>query len=187
MQNTLATKNIQIVISGMPGSGKSTIARHLAAKFKLKHYSIGDFMRQIAKKRKISLLELSKEAEKSRNIDQELDRMTKNLRKKRNFVIDSRIGWHFLPKSIKLFIKVDVKEAAKRIFNAKRAIEKENLSLKMTMKNIERRMKSERIRYKTYYGIDINDLSSYDAVIDTSNLSISEMNKVAERITRLFL
>lgn len=180
-------RGILIVISGMPGSGKSTIARYLASKFKLKHYSVGDFMRQIAKRRKISLLELSKEAEKSRNIDYELDKMTKKLRKKRNFVMDSRIGWYFLPKSIKIFVKVDVKEAAKRIFNAKRAVEKENLSLKMTMENIKRRMKSERIRYKTYYGIDINDLGNYDAVIDTSNLSISEMNKIAGQIIRLFL
>ena len=36
---------MKITISGKAGSGKSTIARGLAKKLELKHYSIGDLMR----------------------------------------------------------------------------------------------------------------------------------------------
>jgi cytidylate kinase len=179
-------RDIQITISGMPGSGKSTIARHLARKFRLKYYSVGGFMRQIAKKQKISLLELSRKAEKGFEIDRQLDNMTKNLRKKRGFVLDSRLGWHFLPKSIKIFVEVDIKKAADRIFKARRKIERENLTCRKTLANIERRMKSERMRYKKYYGIDIEGLSNYDIMIDTSNLSIVEMNNISERVVAHF-
>ena len=44
-----------IAISGKAGSGKSTIAELLAKKLKLKHYSIGNLMREMAKKKNISL------------------------------------------------------------------------------------------------------------------------------------
>jgi len=180
-------KKLQIVISGMPGSGKSTIARHLLKKFGLRHYSVGDFMRQIARKERKTLLELSRDAEKSRTIDFEIDSMTRKLRNKSNFVIDSRIGWHFLPESIKIFVKVDLNEASRRIFREKRWIERENLSYNQTMRNIKRRMKSERLRYRKYYHIDVNDLSNYDIVIDTTGMSLSKMNRIVEAAVRRFL
>jgi len=180
-------KKLQIVISGMPGSGKSTIARHLLKKFGLRHYSVGDFMRQIARKERKTLLELSKESEKSFRVDRKLDSMTRELRNKDRFVIDSRIGWHFLPESIKIFVKVDLKEAARRIYDEKRWVEKENLSYSKTLWNIRRRMKSERLRYRKYYHIDVNDLSNYDIVIDTTGMSIKKMNKSVEKAVGQFL
>ena len=42
---------MKITISGPIGSGKSTVSKILAAKLGYKHYSIGGFMRDIAKKR----------------------------------------------------------------------------------------------------------------------------------------
>ena len=44
-----------ITISGLPGAGKSTVGRLVAEHFKLKHYSVGDLMRQLAKEKKMSL------------------------------------------------------------------------------------------------------------------------------------
>ncbi|MCH9028900.1 MAG: nucleoside monophosphate kinase, partial [Bacteroidetes bacterium] len=63
-----------ITISGKAGSGKSTVAKELARKLELKHYSIGDLMRQMAKEKNISLTELGKLAEKDDSIDKELDK-----------------------------------------------------------------------------------------------------------------
>ena len=89
-----------ITISGIAGSGKSTVAKLLAKKLNYKHYSIGDFMREIAKQRKTTLLELSKEAEKDSSIDKELDQKQIELGKTQdNFVIDSRLGFHFIKNS----------------------------------------------------------------------------------------
>jgi len=86
-----------ITISGKAGSGKSTVAKELARKLNLKHYSIGDIMRQIAKERNISLNELSKLAEKDESIDLELDKKQIDLRDKNDFIIDGRLTAYFLP------------------------------------------------------------------------------------------
>ncbi len=72
-----------ITISGIAGSGKSTVAKLLAKRLGYRHYSIGDFMREMAKERKVSLLELSKEAEKGHSIDKELDEKQRELGKKK--------------------------------------------------------------------------------------------------------
>lgn len=163
-----------ITISGDLGSGKSTVARALAEKFKLKHYSAGDFMREMAKERGISLLELSKMAEEDPSIDKEIDERTKKLAAEEDdFVIDSRIAYHFIPKAIKIHMKVDAEEAAKRV--SKRGQEgEEKASIEETKKRLLKRAKSEAERYKKYYGIDVNDESKYDLVFDTTHTKTQE-------------
>ncbi len=164
-----------VTISGMPGSGKSTLARNLAKALGFKHHSAGEFMRQIARERGKSILELSRIAEKDESIDREIDARTKRLAgKEDNFVMDSRLAWHFIPESVKIFVVVDLRAAAARIFKDMRADEKENTSVEKTRENLERRMKSEVERYKKLYKVDYLDRKNYDFVIDTSDISPKE-------------
>ena len=101
-----------ITISGKAGSGKSTAAKELAKKLKLKHYSIGDLMRQIAKEKNMSLNELSKSAEKDKSIDLALDKKQIELRDKTDFVIDGRLTAYFIPyANLKVFLECN--DAAK--------------------------------------------------------------------------
>ncbi|MBW2994137.1 cytidylate kinase family protein, partial [Candidatus Woesearchaeota archaeon] len=44
----------------------------------------------------------------------------------------------------------------------------ENITLEATAENIRRREKSEIERYKEYYGIELQDESNYDLVLDTT-------------------
>ncbi len=170
-----------ITISGTPGSGKSTIARLLAKRLGYKHYSVGDFMRKIAKEKNVTLLGLSRIAENSFEIDKKLDRMQMGLRKQDNFVLDSRLGWHFLPNSLKIFLEVDEKTAAKRIYRDIRKEEKENMTLEGTEKSVRRRIKSEKERYMKYYRLDPHDRGHYDLVIDTGNM---DPDKIVARILK---
>lgn len=167
-----------ITISGSLGSGKSTVAKLLAKKLGYKHYSMGDFQRELAKERGISLLELSKLEEKDKSLDKIVDQKQKDLGKKEdNFVIDSRLGFYFIPHSVKLFLEIDEKEAAKRIFNHLRPGEKENATLEETEENIKIRKKSEIKRYQEYYNLDLHDKSNYDLVIDTTNISAEQVSE----------
>ena len=71
-----------ITISGAPGSGKSTVATFLAKALHLQHYSAGQFMRDMAKERGVTLVELQKEAQEDQGkIDKEIDARTKKLGK----------------------------------------------------------------------------------------------------------
>ena len=164
-----------ITISGTPGSGKSTVAKAIAKELSLKHFSAGDFMREMAESKGISLMELSKQAEKDTSIDREIDERTKHLALKDNFVMDSRLAFYFIPKSIKVFVKVDPVVAAKRtwkdIVALKRHTEKQFKSEEEVLVAVKKRLESECRRYEQYYGINYLDEKNYDFVIDTSNLT----------------
>lgn len=168
-----------ITINGTPGSGKSTVARWLAEKLKLKHYSTGDFMRKMALEREIKVDELGRIGEKESWVDKEIDKYQTDLSKKEdNFVIDGRLSWYFMPKSVKIFMKSNLEKAAERIFKDKRESEKKYKNACEVLAEMKGRMKSEQLRYRKYYGIkNLYDLKNYDIVIDTSDMTIEEERK----------
>lgn len=171
-----------ITISGALGSGKTTVADLLARRLRMKRRSVGEFMRDMARERKVSLLKLSEMAEKDRGIDRELDKRQVEIGKREdNFIIDGRLSWHFIPHSFKVFLDVSEEAAAKRIFKARRPDEKYNTTLKKTLGNIQTRKKSEINRYKRYYKLNYYDKKHYDLVIDTTNIKPEE---VVERIVK---
>ena len=165
-----------ITISGRAGSGKSTVAKEIAKKLNLKHYSIGDLMRQMAKERNISLAELGKVAEGDDAVDKELDdRQIKLGKEEDNFVIDGRLTAHFLPDAkLKVFLDCDDKIRAERILKDERKDE-ESKGVDNIIKKINEREESERKRYKKYYDVDYCDKKLYDLVIDTSKISVKEV------------
>jgi len=165
---------MKITISGTPGAGKTVVAKDLAKRLKLKHYSIGKFMREIAKKKKYSLMRLSKLAEKSNIIDKELDKKQIGLKYKNNFVIDGRVSFYFIPNSVKIFLDAKFLTRAKRIFNDNRKGEHFSDLLK-TEEEIKERTHSERKRYKKYYGVDYLNKKKYDYVLDTTKLTTKEV------------
>ncbi len=171
-----------ITISGKAGSGKSTIAKMLSKKLKLKHYSIGDVMRKMASEKGLSLLELNKLAEKDNSIDSELDSRLKELGKiEDNFVIDGRLTAFFIPHAdARIFLDADDKVRAQRILKDKRHQEKSE-NIKEMINNIRKRENSEKKRYKKYYNVSYTDKNLYNCVIDTTKLS---PNRVVEKIIR---
>lgn len=165
-----------ITISGRPGSGKSVVAAKVADVLGIGHVSAGDFMREMAEERGISILELSRLAEQDDAIDAEIDGRTRRLAATgEEFVIDARLGWHFVPESFKVFLDVRPEVAARRIYGAQRGTERENIDLEKTRAAVESRTRSETSRYQEYYGLDYTDPSHYDVVVDTSDLTVDQV------------
>lgn len=177
-----------ITINGTPGSGKSTIADYLAKKLKLKRYSMGDFRRNLAIEMNMTIGELNKLGENEYWTDRKADEYQAKLAKKENnFVIDGRLSWYFIPKSIKLFVKSDIEKASERIFKAKRKSEKSYKNSKEVLNELKNRIKSDVRRYRKYYGINnVYDISNYDIIIDTSCLTVDEMNIEALKAVKSF-
>lgn len=173
-----------VTISGRPGSGKSVVAAEVARRLGVDHVSAGDFMREMAGDRGLTILELSRRAEMDEVIDRAIDERTVRLGSSGgSFVIDARLGWHFVPDSVKVFLDVQPEVAARRIFDARRQTEHENVDLETTTRAIIERTESERQRYLTFYNLDYLDHQHYDLVIDTSDLTISEVvSKVIEHV-----
>ena len=181
-------KRTIITICGVLGSGKSTAAKRVAAALGYAHFSGGDFMRQMAEKRGISLLELSTLAENDSTVDREIDRMQKEFMDTHaDFVIDSRLGWYWAEDSFKVFLSLDLDTSAERVLKdleekkAGRATEATATpqTLDDIKKRLSERLASERARYGQYYGIaDHFDPSHFDLVIDTKVNDIPTVEKL---------
>ncbi len=179
-----------ISFGGAPGAGKSTIAKMVAKELDLPRYYMGEIRRQKAAERSMTLEEYNKLGETDPSTDLEVDEYQKELgEEKDNFIIEGRTSWYFIPHSFKIYLDVDLKEGAKRLYkesqnNNNRAGE-EIKTLEDAEESIKRRMKSDKKRYDKYFGIDVNKPENYDSVIDTTNLSKNEVfEKVMEEIKK---
>jgi len=147
---------VTITISGNPGSGKSTVGRLLSNKIGLKYVYSGEIFRKTAKKYSMSLEEFGSYCEKHKEIDKDLDDYQLEILQKGNVIVEGRIaGWiahrNNIP-ALKVILNTDIETRAGRIVNRESGdIEKR----KQEMLNRER---SEALRYKNYYNIDLKDM-----------------------------
>jgi len=174
-----------ITIAGKLGSGKSSTAKMLAEKLGYTHYSTGDFMRSIANDRGISLIELNQIAETDDSIDKELDDRNVEIGKMENIIIDTRLGFHFIPDSFKVFLELEPETASERILKDKETNPNRHTEAngyfdtkESIMESINNRLLSERKRYKNLYGIeDLTDYNNFDLVIDTSKIPLEKVSQ----------
>ena len=169
-----------ISFNGDHGAGKSTIAQMVAEKLNYPRYFMGQIFRDMAKEKGMSLEEFHHLRDTNPKFDNDIENHVVDLSKKYSeFIIDSRTAWHFIPSSLKIYLKVGIEEGAKRIYKElqeeNNRNEAKNLkSVEAVIKNIEERKQKDDALYKNYYGINIRDENNYDFVLDASNLSIEE-------------
>ena len=165
-----------ITVSGTIGSGKSTLAKKLAKKLNFDYFYMGQIFRDLAKKRNLSLREYLELGETDPNIDKEVDDYQKKLSQTNdNFIIDGRVSFYIITRSIKLYIYSNIEIGAERIFNDLKnnlARNEGNLkNVKEVEKEIKKRLKTDKKRYKKYYNIDVFNPNNFDLAINTDNLS----------------
>lgn len=174
-----------ITIAGSLGSGKSSTAKMVAEMLGYKHYSTGDFMRSIAEEKCVSLVEFNKIAESDSSIDKMLDDKNLEIGEMQNVVLDSRLGFHFIPSSFKVFLELDSSIASERIlkdknFNPNRNKESSGSfdTVESIKEKINSRLESERKRYKDLYNIeDHTEYNNFDLVINTADIPLEEVSK----------
>ncbi|MEK7108246.1 MAG: cytidylate kinase family protein [Patescibacteria group bacterium] len=169
-----------ITLSGYPGSGKSTVAKLLAAQLGYTRYSMGDLRGKKAQEHSMTIDEWNAHGEQSQETDVPVDEYQRELGKKEdNFIIDGRLSWHFIPHSFKVFLDVDDTEGARRIFeHAKSGARKDEphyTSPKDVQKWAHERTTSDNRRYQRYYGVAWDTPSNFDLVIDTTHTAPEEV------------
>lgn len=163
-----------ITIAGRPGSGKSTASKAIAEELGYEHFSSGDLFRAIGKERghDVHNANLAAEQDKSNDIDYLVDQRLREIGETQDQVaIDSRMAWHWMPQSFKVFLDLDLEIAAKRIIGSmdEKRLEHEHIpeDPHMYAEQLRGRLESEARRYKALYDVNPYDKSNYDLVIDT--------------------
>lgn len=155
---------MRIAICGPPGSGTTTVAKLLAQRLGYELISVGQLFRELASARKLDLIQFSKLAEQDSSIDLQLDQLQKQLAQaKPNLVVEGRLSWFFTDADLKIYLKAPLEVRAARVAS------RDGISHQQALEQVKLRESSEAKRYLKYYGLDPNDLSKYDLVIETSN------------------
>jgi cytidylate kinase len=166
-----------ITLSGKPGSGKSSTADRVAEMLGYSRYSTGDIVRAMIKKKKMTLAEFNALAEKDTSYDYELDEELRNMRTQEDVVIDSRLGFYWIPESFKVYLDLDPEVAIARIYkdsniNALRGVTENNTDgMDAVIDQVNDRLNNERRRFKKLYNVNPYASANFDLIIDTSRHS----------------
>ncbi|MCS6929572.1 MAG: cytidylate kinase family protein [Saprospiraceae bacterium] len=170
----------KITITGDLGSGKSAVARRLCELTGFEYFSTGRLQRQLAEELGVDTLTLNRLAEIDPTIDYRIDEAIKALgQSPGQYVVDSRLAWFFIPNSYKVYLTVEARTAAERIFGDLTRRGEQYQSIEEAMEKIAARKASENARYLRLYGADCENMANFDLVLDTTHRTVEE---VCERI-----
>lgn len=173
----------KISLAGDVGSGKSTVSKILIERLGAIYHSTGAICRDLAMKYGIDITSMNQYMETHPEIDKEIDDTIKALSDKDEcMIIDSRMAWHFVRDTFRVYMTTEPLESAKRILRAKRAEERATTVEEMAERNRARKA-SENKRYAELYGVDCGNLSNYSLIVDSTYASPEE---VAECILSCF-
>lgn len=123
----------------------------------------------------MTLDEFSRYAERHPSIDRMIDRRTADAARHDKVLIDARLaGWMAKKADLKILLTAPLKVRAMRIAR------REKRRFKEVLRETMLRERSEAKRFQRFYGIDVNDHSAFDLVLNTGRLSTREMARILE-------
>jgi cytidylate kinase len=167
-----------LIINGLAGTGSSTVAKLLAERTGLEYVYGGGIFRQMAAEAGKSLeqhmADLADDPEAEQAVDSRL--ITRALAG--DVIIESRVVAWLMPAGSRPFcvwLTCDEDERVRRVGDRD--------DHEDAKQRIEQREAVDAARYRSLYGIDLEDHSVYDLVIDTTNIPADE---VADRVAEGF-
>jgi cytidylate kinase len=177
-------KKIVICISGMAGTGKSTLSKKLAKKYKLRYYSGGDALKALAAEEGYNSsrrgwwespegLKFLEKRENNLEFDKAVDDKLLEYAQQGRVLLDSWTMPWLLKTGFKIWLVASVERRAERIAKRDRMPVKEALHV---LKEKEARTKAI---YKKLYGFTLGeDFEPFDMVLDTDALNAGEVFQV---------
>lgn len=165
-----------ITIGGLPGSGTTCTAKRLHESLNLPYVYVGDLFREMARERGITLAEFSAYCEENSEVDRALDKKQEAMLMAGHLILEGRLaGLISHRQSIPAFKIWLICEKEERV---RRVAEREDTKIDEIREYIEERETSEKKRYRAYYDIDLDDLTHYDIVVDTTHNSPVEVENI---------
>ena len=179
-----ATDNRVICISGLAGTGKSTLAKKLAKKYNLNYYSGGDALKDLAKQEGYDIsvqgwwespvgLNFLQKRVNDPKFDREVDDKLLEYAKQGNVLLDSWTMPWLLKTGFKIWLEASFEKRVERV------AERDHLTYTDAVNMLREKESSTKAIYKSLYGFLLGeDLTPFDFVLDTDNLSASEVFEV---------
>lgn len=166
---------MRITVSGLPGSGTTSLAKYLAELLNSDLISAGEVFRQMAAEQGMDVAEFGRLAEKDPSYDRLIDERQKEIAlEHQEIIVEGRLSAWFVPQAdLKIWLYAPVECRVLRI-QSRDTIGDLDTASRLTSE----RENSEAIRYKTYYGIDIADLSPYHLILNSSLLGVEELGEI---------
>ena len=167
-----------ISIAGDLSSGKTTVTSLMQETLGYEIYRNGEYFRKLAADMGMSVTEFNVYVKDHPEIDRQIEQSAKEYAATReNLIIDARLGWYAVPDSFKIYLRVDIDEAARRAYADPNRKKTENLeSVEAQKADMIKRFNLENERYFSLYGVHKEDMSNYDFVLETTNLKPEEVN-----------
>lgn len=177
-------KKIVVCISGMAGTGKSTLAKKLAQKYKLKYYSGGDALKELAADEGYNSssrgwwespegLSFLEKREKNLKFDKAVDDKLLEYAQQGNVLLDSWAMPWLLKTGFKIWLVASEEKRAERI--AKR----DKIAVKKALQVLKEKEARTKAIYKKLYGFTLGeDFDPFNLVLDTDNLDAGEVFQV---------
>ena len=177
-------KKLVICISGMAGTGKSTLAKKLARKYGLKYYSGGDALRALAAEKGCNSssngwwessegLRFLEQRKANPKFDKQVDEKLLEYAAVGNVLLDSWTMPWLVKDAFKIWLAASVEKQAERI--AKR----DNMTAEQAMQALKEKEATTKAIYKQLYGFALGeDFSPFNLILDTDNLGADEVFEV---------
>jgi CMP/dCMP kinase len=161
---------VRILLSGLSGTGSTTAAKRVAADMDLDYVYGGQIFRNLAREKGISLEELAESLEHNHEEECQIDERLIEEGKRDNVLVEGRtIGWIFprdIP-AVRIWLTCALEERLRRVQSREHH--------PRSAENLLRREASDNRRYLTLYGIQPDDFSPFDLVVDTTELSVDDV------------
>jgi cytidylate kinase len=174
-------KKFVICISGMAGSGKSTVAKRLAEHYGLKYYSGGDALKAVAADigyktagegwwETAEGIRFLEERLNNLEIDRKVDEKLLEWADRGEVVLDSWAMPWLLKKGFKIWL-----EASKKV-RAQRLAERDNISLGEALMFLNEKEAKTKTIYRKLYGFKLGeDYEPFQLILDVNLLSRDEV------------
>lgn len=166
---------MRVTVSGLPGSGTTSLTYYIADMVGYKVISAGEVFRDLAKERSMTLAEFGAYCEGDASIDRMIDECQhRKVLERDDIIAEGRLSGFMIPEAdLKIWLKASSKCRVSRI------LDRDQFSdIAAAHQATLDREASEAHRYCQYYEIDINSMDPYHLVLDTELFSVEQLGKI---------
>jgi cytidylate kinase len=167
------SKSLRIAISSLSGCGNTTATMNVGRTLDLKvvNYTFRDLAADIG----LSFEEIHERSQQNRAFDYLTDLNQIRLSLQPKVVVGSRLAAWLVNADLRVWLQASLEERAKRIF--RREVGK-GLTYESVLYRTLQRDEQNRKRYLQLYGIDSNDRSDFDIIINTEKLTAEQVSSL---------